>query len=157
MAHIQNVGCRVTERKEYHPNIEKPTWSHLVVFIIALFACLIIRIFQLVFSTRIVFFSHNESANCTFNHDFSAKRTDSLSMAFQRSERAHYLYNPSFIWSIFHADSTYYVGSNSQIKRYKSLKKFMQMKVESKGQTKIYGEDIYKKLMTQKLTFRVET
>jgi hypothetical protein len=42
---------------------------------IALFACLIICTFQLIFSARTVFFSHNKSANSTFSHDFSAKRT----------------------------------------------------------------------------------
>jgi hypothetical protein len=45
----------------------------------ALFACLIIRIFQLVFSAKIIFFSHDKSANSTFSHDFSAKRTGSRS------------------------------------------------------------------------------
>jgi hypothetical protein len=39
------------------------------------FACLIIRTFQLVFSTGTVFFSHTKLANSTFSHDFSAKRT----------------------------------------------------------------------------------
>jgi hypothetical protein len=48
----------------------------------ALFACLIIRIFQLVFSARIVFFSHNKSANSSFSHSFSAKRTGSVSNPF---------------------------------------------------------------------------
>jgi hypothetical protein len=43
---------------------------------LALFACFIIRIFQLIFSTKTVFFSHNKSANSTFQN-FSAKRTDS--------------------------------------------------------------------------------
>jgi hypothetical protein len=41
----------------------------------ALFACLIICTFQLVFSAGTVFFSHNKLANSTFSHDFSAKRT----------------------------------------------------------------------------------
>jgi hypothetical protein len=47
------------------------TISHTTI----LFACLIIHTFQLVFSARTVFFSHNKSANSTFSHDFSAKRT----------------------------------------------------------------------------------
>jgi hypothetical protein len=50
------------------------TISHTVI----LFACLIIHTFQLVFSARTVFFSHNKSANSTFSHDFSAKRTGSM-------------------------------------------------------------------------------
>jgi hypothetical protein len=43
---------------------------------LAMFACLIIRTFQLVFSAGIIFFSHNKSTNNTFSHGF------------QRSERA---------------------------------------------------------------------
>jgi hypothetical protein len=42
------------------------------------FACLIIRIFQFIFSVGTAFFSHNKSANSTFSHDFSAKRTGSV-------------------------------------------------------------------------------
>jgi hypothetical protein len=42
---------------------------------LALFVCLIIRTFQLVFLARIVFFFHNKSTNSTFSHGFSAKRT----------------------------------------------------------------------------------
>jgi hypothetical protein len=38
----------------------------------ALFACLIIYIFQLIFSVETVFFSHNKSTNNTFSHGFSA-------------------------------------------------------------------------------------
>jgi hypothetical protein len=45
-----------------------------------MFGCHIIRTFQLVFSERTVFFSHNKSANITFSYDFSAKRTGSKSM-----------------------------------------------------------------------------
>ena len=41
----------------------------------ALFACLIIRIFQLVFSAGTVFFSHNKSAETMFRFVLSAKRT----------------------------------------------------------------------------------
>ena len=41
----------------------------------ALFASLIIRIFQLVFSAGIVFFSHSKSAGTVFRLVFSAKRT----------------------------------------------------------------------------------
>jgi hypothetical protein len=44
---------------------------------LALFACFIIRIFQLVFSTEIIFFFHNKSANSTFSYNFSAKQMDS--------------------------------------------------------------------------------
>jgi hypothetical protein len=43
-----------------------------------MFVCFIIRIFQLVFSAGTVFFSHNKSANSTFSHGFSAKRTGSI-------------------------------------------------------------------------------
>ena len=41
----------------------------------ALFAFLIIRLFQLVFSAEIVFFSHNKSAGIVFQLIFSAKQT----------------------------------------------------------------------------------
>ena len=41
----------------------------------ALFASLIIRLFQLVFSVGIVFFSHNKSDGTVFRLIFSAKRT----------------------------------------------------------------------------------
>ena len=41
----------------------------------ALFAYLIIRLFQLVFSARTVFFSHNKSTETVFRLIFSAKRT----------------------------------------------------------------------------------
>jgi hypothetical protein len=43
-----------------------------------MFACLIIRTFQLVFLAGTVFFSHNKSANSTFSRGFSAKRTCSM-------------------------------------------------------------------------------
>jgi len=41
----------------------------------ALFASLIIRTFQLIFSAETVFFSHNKSAGTVFRLVFSAKRT----------------------------------------------------------------------------------
>ena len=41
----------------------------------ALFASLIIRTFQLIFSAGTVFFFHNKSARIVFRHVFSAKRT----------------------------------------------------------------------------------
>ena len=41
----------------------------------ALFASLIIRLFQFVFSTETVFFSHNKSAETVFRLVFSAKQT----------------------------------------------------------------------------------
>jgi hypothetical protein len=41
---------------------------------VALFACLIIRTFQLVFSIGTVFFCHNKSANITFSYGFSVKQ-----------------------------------------------------------------------------------
>jgi len=41
----------------------------------ALFAFLIIRLFQLVFSAETVFFSHNKSVGAVFRLVFSAKRT----------------------------------------------------------------------------------
>ena len=44
--------------------------------IFALFASLIIRLFQLVFSVGTVFFSHNKSAETVFWLIFSAKRTE---------------------------------------------------------------------------------
>jgi hypothetical protein len=37
-----------------------------------LFACLVIRTFQLVFLAGTIFFSPNKLANSTFNHGFSA-------------------------------------------------------------------------------------
>ena len=40
----------------------------------AMFASLIIRLFQLVFLAGIVFFSHNKSAGTVFRFVFSAKR-----------------------------------------------------------------------------------
>jgi hypothetical protein len=52
---------------------------------VALFAYLIIRIFQLVFSVGTVFFSHNKSANSTFSHGFSAKRMGSVSFSHNKS------------------------------------------------------------------------
>jgi hypothetical protein len=45
--------------------------------IYAMFACLIIRTFQLVVLTGTMFFSHYRLANNTFCHSFSAKRTGS--------------------------------------------------------------------------------
>ena len=48
--------------------------SEKLCVIVALFACLIIRIFQLVFSVETVFFSHNKSAGTVFR------------LVFQRSE-----------------------------------------------------------------------
>jgi hypothetical protein len=53
-------------------------WPSSVVFLLALFACFIIRIFQFIFLIGTIFFSHNKSANSTFSHNFSAKRTGSL-------------------------------------------------------------------------------
>jgi len=44
----------------------------------ALFAYLIIRLFQLVFSVGTVFFSHNKLAGTVFRFVFSAKRTDPI-------------------------------------------------------------------------------
>jgi len=41
----------------------------------ALFASLIIRLFQLIFSVGTVFFSHNESLGTVFRLVFSAKQT----------------------------------------------------------------------------------
>jgi hypothetical protein len=51
------------------------TWSQTTkkdLSITTLFACLISRTFS---AQQTVFFSHNKSANSTFNHGFSAKRT----------------------------------------------------------------------------------
>ena len=42
---------------------------------IVLFASVIIRLFQLVFSVRTMFFSHNKSVRTVFQLVFSAKRT----------------------------------------------------------------------------------
>ena len=42
---------------------------------LSMFACLIIRTFQLVFSVGTIFFSHNKSAGTMFRLVFSAKRT----------------------------------------------------------------------------------
>jgi hypothetical protein len=54
------------------------TWATVV-----LFACLIIRTFQLVFfSAGTMFFSHSKSTNSTFSHDFSTKRTCSVTHPF---------------------------------------------------------------------------
>jgi hypothetical protein len=50
---------------DLHTEIE--TWP--------LIKTLFVYIFQLVFSTVIVFFFLNESVNSTFNYDFSVKRT----------------------------------------------------------------------------------
>jgi len=44
--------------------------------IMAMFACLIIRTFKLVFSVGTMFFSHDKSAETVFRLVFSAKRTD---------------------------------------------------------------------------------
>ena len=43
-----------------------------------MFASLIIRTFQLLFSARTVFFSHNKSIGTVFQLVFSAKRTEPL-------------------------------------------------------------------------------
>ena len=45
---------------------------------LAVFACLIIRIFQLIFSAGTVFFSHNKTAGTILRLVFSAKRTEPL-------------------------------------------------------------------------------
>jgi hypothetical protein len=47
-----------------------------------MFACLIICSFQLVFLAETVFFSHSQSANSTFSHGFSVKRTCSKVSSF---------------------------------------------------------------------------
>ena len=46
-----------------------------LVFFMALFASLIIRTFQLVFSAKTVFLSHNKSVGTVFQLVFSARRT----------------------------------------------------------------------------------
>ena len=48
---------------------------HVMFYNMALFAFLIIRTFQLIFSAETVFFSHNRSAEIMFRLVFSAKRT----------------------------------------------------------------------------------
>ena len=50
----------------------------------ALFACLIIRIFQLIFLAGTVFFSPNKSAGIIFRFIFSAKRTGPLQLLYTR-------------------------------------------------------------------------
>ena len=49
--------------------------SLMITLAIALFASLIIRLFQLVFLAGTVFFSHNKLAGTVFRLVFSAKRT----------------------------------------------------------------------------------
>jgi len=61
----------------------------------ALFASLIIRLFQLIFSTGTVFFSHNKSAETAFWLVFSAKRTGPM---LENVERLHALH-PNRNWA----------------------------------------------------------
>ena len=65
--------------------VDSKEWSvrqYAVAFssVLAMFACLIIRTFQLVFSAGTVFFSHNKSIETVFRLVFSAKRTGPLSL-----------------------------------------------------------------------------
>jgi hypothetical protein len=69
---INKNGKQQTTQQEYAQYSSQKRFA--VTF---LFVCLIIRTFQLVFSAKIVFFSHTKSSNSTFSHDFSAKRTNS--------------------------------------------------------------------------------
>jgi hypothetical protein len=52
----------------------RPSLQSLVNVVLALFILLIIRTFQLVFAIKIVFFSHNKSANSIFQTASIAKR-----------------------------------------------------------------------------------
>jgi len=52
--------------------------------LMALFACLIIRTFQLIFSAGTVFFSHNKSAGTVFRLIFFSEANEAL--VFGRSE-----------------------------------------------------------------------
>ena len=55
----------------------------------ALFACLIIRTFRLIFSARTVFFSHNKSVEAVFQFVFSAKQTGPFGCAFGEKKKIH--------------------------------------------------------------------
>jgi hypothetical protein len=55
--------------------------------VVALFVCLVICTFYLVFLAGTIFFSHNKSAHSTFSHDFLAKRTDSQCFSLTTNQR----------------------------------------------------------------------
>jgi hypothetical protein len=90
--------CWVTMATVPVSTLQLGTRLNLSWWILAPFACLIIRTFQLVFSVETIFFSHNKPANSTFNYSFSAKRTGFLlffySVDLERVNRSYLMLLP---------------------------------------------------------------
>jgi hypothetical protein len=75
----------------FHWHREKETVT------MVMFIRLIIRLFQLVFSVRTIFFSYNKSANSIFQSGYQHSRTEPIWLWFMRLLQLHVLDNSGYV------------------------------------------------------------
>ena len=99
--------------------------------IMALFAFLIIRTFQLIFSAGIVFFSHNKSVGTVFRLVFSAKRTGPI-RCFGFSKYIVFTININNVYIQVH-NKSYMSGTNTRVPEEEEL---MTINIDSSEQSR---------------------